>query len=53
MTAKQAGVRMYDGDDQSFIAACRNAEVKATYRQYRKWCRGVGSARRANDARAS
>ncbi len=36
--------RMYDGADGQFLAACEKAGVKATYRQWRKWCTKRGSA---------
>lgn len=42
-------VRMYHGADKAFLSACakvkeRNPLFLVTYRQYRKWQRGFGSA---------
>lgn len=41
-------VKNYNGNDRAFLAACEKAKVQATHRQYRKYCRGFGSAHEAN-----
>jgi hypothetical protein len=37
-------IRMHDGSDAAFVAACEKAGVKPTRRQYKKWQRKEGSA---------
>lgn len=39
-------VKMYSGNDEEFLTACRKAEITATHRQWRKWCNKKGSARK-------
>ena len=35
--------------DKQFVAACKAVNIPPTRRQYRKWCRGAGLARTAQE----